>query len=281
VTTGSLYPAQRVARHLGYGRRMIRPRTQQTFTEREFGRYPAYAVSGRRPGGAGESAHGPVLRVLIAPSFLPSPGRSRRRRGPGGSGASRTPAAGVESSYARAVRLERDSRRSPRGALDLVGVEHLAGGHFQPEAARLEVVRDEVAGDGHQPAPKSRPCQVKVPMRRRARRKVSLGGPRRWLASHSVVDVPVHSVRCTGRTDARKASARRLARSTRSIMRRCRCPARTAAVAAPSSALVCRPQRGRRPVRSTDRRVRRWRRRGRRTRWGRSRATGPGPLRAA
>jgi len=37
VTTGSLHPAQRVAWHLGYGRRMIGSGSQRTFTDGELG----------------------------------------------------------------------------------------------------------------------------------------------------------------------------------------------------------------------------------------------------
>src|SRR5690606_5176275 len=37
------------------------------------------------------------------------------------------------------------------GSLDLVGVERLPGGDLEAEAAGLEVVGDQVAGDGHQP----------------------------------------------------------------------------------------------------------------------------------
>src|SRR4051812_31790194 len=61
VTTGSLHPAQRVARHLGYGRRMIGCGSQRTFTVSELSVTECCLSADVVREEPGEGAHGPVL----------------------------------------------------------------------------------------------------------------------------------------------------------------------------------------------------------------------------
>ena len=224
-------------------------------------------------------------KVLIAPSFFPMtravsaterPCRNRRVTHSCCCGFSRRTACS-------SAALERDSRTESSGLrCDLVGVEHLAGGHFQPETAGLEVVGDQVAGDRDQPGAEVAALPGEGGDAAQGAQERLAGEVLRCrLASHAVVDVPVHGVAVLVVQAAEGLGLTGLGaldeiHHARAVAVGCRTADGGRRRGGRSAAAGCVFRRPRcvRPGHSKGRQVQGWQMRGRRTRWGRSRASG-------